>query len=94
MVVSVNDALSKEVLMRVHSRIADNVRRQRKIKKISQLSLATEMGHKAVGLVSFAEAGINNKHFNIEHLATIAKILDISIFDLFEGVDQILKKSE
>lgn len=60
---------------------------------MSQLSLAVEMGHKSVGLVSFAEAGINNKHFNIEHLATIAKILDIPIADLFEGVDKILKKS-
>jgi len=61
---------------------------------MSQLSLAVEMGHKSVGLVSFAEAGINNKHFNIEHIATIAKILDISIGVLFEGVDQILKKSD
>ena len=60
---------------------------------MSQLSLAVEMGHKSVGLVSFAEAGINNKHFNIEHLATIADILDIPIADLFEGVDKILKKS-
>lgn len=60
---------------------------------MSQLSLAVEMGHKSVGLVSFAEAGINNKHFNIEHLATIAKILDIPIADLFEGVNKILKKS-
>jgi len=56
--------------------------------------LAVEMGHKSAGLISFAEAGINNKHFNIEHLATIAKILDIPITDLFEGVDQILKKAD
>ena len=53
-----------------------------------------EMGHKSVGLVSFAESGTNNKHFNIEHLATIAKILDIPIITLFEGMDQILKKSD
>ena len=52
------------------------------------------MGHKSVGLVSFAEAGINNKHFNIEHLATIAKILDISILELFDGVDKILNKND
>ena len=88
-----NDVLSKETLKSVHSRIAMNIRRQRKVRNMSQMRLAMEMGHKSVGLVSFAEAGINNKHFNIEHLATIAKILDISIMDLFEGVDQILKKS-
>jgi hypothetical protein len=33
------------------------------------------------------------QEYNIKHLATIAKILDIPITDLFEGVDQILKKS-
>jgi len=89
-----NDVLSKEMLKSVHSRVAINVKRQRQIHKISQLSLAVEMGHKSAGLISFAEAGINNKHFNIEHLATIAKILDIPITDLFEGVDQILKKAD
>ena len=89
-----SDVLGKKLLQSVHSTIAMNIRRQRKVKNMSQMRLAMEMGHKSVGLVSFAEAGINNKHFNIEHLATIAKILDISIFDLFEGVDQILKKSE
>jgi transcriptional regulator with XRE-family HTH domain len=90
----VNDILSDKKLKTIHSIVAMNVRKQRGVVKMSQLSLAVEMGHKSVGLVSFAEAGINNKHFNIEHLATIAKILDIPITDLFEGVDQILKKSE
>ena len=89
-----NDVLGKETLKSVHSRIAINIRMQRKVRNMSQMRLAMEMGHKSVGLVSFAEAGINNKHFNIEHLATIAKILDIPIGVLFEGVDQILKKSD
>ncbi|SMN16021.1 hypothetical protein CRYPA_1955 [uncultured Candidatus Thioglobus sp.] len=61
---------------------------------MTQLRLAVEMGHQTAGLISCAEAGINNKHFNIEHLATIAKILDIPIITLFESVDQILKKSD
>ena len=89
-----NSTLSSKKLNNIHSKIAMNVRKQRGLIKISQLSLAMAMGHKSVGLVSFAEAGINNKHFNIEHLATIAKILDIPITDLLEGVDQILKKSD
>jgi len=89
----VNDILSDKTLKTIYSVVAMNVRKQRGLVKMSQLSLAVEMGHKSVGLVSFAEAGINNKHFNIKHLATIAKILDIPIGVLFEGVDQILKKS-
>jgi ribosome-binding protein aMBF1 (putative translation factor) len=55
-----NDVLSKESLKRVHSTIAMNIRRQRKVRNMSQMRLAMEMGHKSVGLVSFAEAGINN----------------------------------
>ena len=89
-----NDILDDITLKAVLMRVADNVRRQRKLQKMSQLYLSVEMGHQSAGLVSFAEAGINNKHFNIEHLATIAKILDIPIITLFEGVDQILKKSD
>jgi transcriptional regulator with XRE-family HTH domain len=90
----VNDVLDKAILKTALSQIAINVKRQRTIKNMSQLRLAIEMGHQTAGLVSCAEAGINNKHFNIEHLATIAKILDIPITDLLEGVDQILKKSD
>ena len=86
--------LDKAILKTALSQIAINVKRQRTIKNMSQLHLAIEMGHQTAGLVSCAEAGINNKHFNIEHLATIAKILDIPITDLLEGVDQILKKSD
>ena len=86
--------LDKAILKTALSQIAINVKRQRTIKNMSQLRLAIEMGHQTAGLVSCAEAGINNKHFNIEHLATIAKILDIPITDLLEGVDQILKKSD
>jgi len=89
-----NDILDDITLKAVLMRVADNVRRQRKLQKMSQLYLSVEMGHQSAGLVTFAEAGINNKHFNIEHLATIAKILDIPIGVLFEGVDQILKKSD
>lgn len=89
-----NDVLDKAILKTALSQIAINVKRQRTIKNMSQLRLAIEMGHQTAGLVSCAEAGINNKHFNIEHLATIAKILDIPITDLLEGVDQILKKSD
>jgi len=90
----VNDALSEAALKAIRSQITINVKRQRVIRNMSQLRLAVEMGHQTAGLISCAEAGINNKHFNIEHLATIAKILNISIVDLFDGVDQILNKNE
>ena len=87
-----DDVLDKDALKSILSQIAYNVKRQRSAKNMSQLRLAVEMGHQTAGLISCAEAGINNQHFNIEQLATIAKILEIPITDLFEGVDKILKK--
>ena len=72
-------------------KIVENVKRERKKQKMSQLNLAMAMGHESVGLISFIEAGIKNQRFNLIHLISIAKILDISILELFEGVDEILQ---
>lgn len=85
-----NGKLDKNVLEAVWIKIANNVKKQRKINGLSQLSLAINMGHKSVSLLSCIEANIANKHFNLEHLATIAVVLDISINCLFKGVDEIL----
>ncbi len=85
--------LQAEVLELVLRKIVGNVKRERKKQKISQLNLAMAMGHESVGLISFVEAGIKNQRFNLEHLATIAKILNVSILTFFEGVDEILKIS-
>jgi transcriptional regulator with XRE-family HTH domain len=83
--------LKTETLELVLNKIVNNVKYERKKQKISQLNLALAMGHKSVGLVSFVEAGIKNQRFNLEHLTRIAKILDISILKLFDGVDEILQ---
>ncbi len=85
--------LQAEVLELVLRKVVENVKRERKKQKISQLNLAMAMGHESVGLISFIEAGINNRRYNLIHLINIAKILDISILELFEGVDEILKIS-
>lgn len=63
--------------------IGQNVKRLRK-KNVSQLELSLAIGHKAVGTVSMCELGINNKHFNLEHLIKIADVLDIDINEFFK----------
>jgi len=83
--------LSEEQIERIFKQIGNNVKKYRKEKGLSQLSLSLKMGHKAVGTVSMAELCINKKHFNIKHLAQISKILDIDICSFFEGVDEIIK---
>ncbi len=53
---------------------------------MSQWDLATQMGYKSVSIVSMSEVCSRNKHFNIEHLIKISKILNIDIQHFFEGV--------
>ncbi len=63
--------------------IAYNVQRIRKIKKVTQLDLALTIGHKSVSTIAKIEAGLENKHYNIEHLYKIAIALDVDICDFF-----------
>lgn len=79
-----------EILV-IYKRIGDNVKSARKEKNISQLALSLAIGHKAVGTISMAELGLNNKHFNIEHLVKIADVLEVDICEFFKGV---VKKTE
>ena len=70
-------------MLDIYKQICQNVKRIRKDKKISQLTLALAIGHKAVGTVSMAELCINGKHFNIEHLYKIADVLEVDVSEFF-----------
>ncbi|ARU48558.1 hypothetical protein Sdiek1_1394 [Sulfurospirillum diekertiae] len=63
--------------------IAHNVQRIRKMKKITQLDLALTIGHKSVSTIAKIEAGLENKHYNIEHLYKIAAVLEVDICEFF-----------
>lgn len=81
-----NFEFSKKELEDTHKRVGLNVKKYRELKGLTQLELSLEMGNKSVSLVSAAELFTNKKHFNIEHLYKIAKILDVDISIFFEGV--------
>jgi len=49
------------------------------------LSLA--IGHKAVGTVSMAKLTLNNKHFNLEHLFKIAKVLEVDVCEFLKDIE-------
>ncbi len=68
----------------LHKHISQNVAKIRKSKNISQLDLALAIGLKSVGLISVAEIYHNKKHFNIEHLHKIAKVLEVDICEFFK----------
>jgi transcriptional regulator with XRE-family HTH domain len=79
-----NCTIDNNQMNTIYKQIGQNVKSIRKAKKISQLNLALAIGHKAVGTVSMAELGINNKHFNIEHLVKIADVLEVDVCELIK----------
>ena len=64
--------------------IGKNVSLYRKERKISQLSLSMTMGYKSVSVISGCEICYKGKHFNIEQLHKISKILEVDITKFFE----------
>jgi putative transcriptional regulator len=77
-------AFSDVEIQNIYKLIGENVKYYRTLKEMSQLSLSYEMGYKSVSLISAAELCNDGKHFNIEHLYKISKILDIPITKFFE----------
>ena len=61
--------------------IGKRVAEYRKKNNMTQLELSYSMGYKSVSLVSAAELYTNKKHFNLEHLYKISKILNVPISD-------------
>lgn len=78
------DTLPNDYTRELYLKIGRNVKRIRTQKGISQLQLAHAIGHKSVTVISCAELCINNYHFNIEHLAKIAYVLEVEICDFFQ----------
>lgn len=62
--------------------ISFNVKKIRKEKKITQTDLALSIGHKSVSTIGKIEVGLEGKHYNLEQLYKISKVLDINIKDL------------
>ena len=66
-----------------HKLITDNIKRIRKEKAITQLDLALTIGHKSMSTIGKIEAGLENKHYNVEQLYKIAKALEVDICKFF-----------
>lgn len=75
-----------------YKKIGENIKIIRTKKGFSQLKLANAMGYDSVGHIAKAEIYKYNKKFNLEHIYKICQILDISICEVFEGTDEIIKK--
>lgn len=67
----------------IYKKIGMKVKALRESRNFTQLELSLEMGYKSVSLVSAAELAADNKHFNIEHLYKISKILNVDMSYFF-----------
>ena len=79
--------MNDEEIAEQYKLIGHNVAKFRKDRGVSQLDLSLSLGHKSVSIVASAERFYKGKHFNIEHLLKISKILNIPIASFFESQD-------
>lgn len=63
--------------------ISKNVKKYRKQKGFSQLSLAIEIGLTGNAFIARAENRVKNAHFNIEHIVKISQVLKVDIKEFF-----------
>jgi len=77
-------SFSNEELEIFYKKIGDNVKKYRKEKNFTQMQLALGIGHNSVGHVAKAELYKYGKHFNLEQLYKISKILDVNLSKLID----------
>jgi transcriptional regulator with XRE-family HTH domain len=83
----VNNTLTKVSDDEIHNfyqTISKNVKRIREEKKITQLDLALDIGIKSVAFFSNCENNKYGKHFNLEHLYKISRILEVDIAEFLK----------
>lgn len=88
--INMNRALSditEEEIQEHHRAIGSHIKYLREKKGISQLDIALSIGIKSVAFYSNCENSKNGKHFNVEHIYKICKILGISLSDFFQPIE-------
>ena len=66
--------------------ISHNVKAIRNSKGLSQLEVALSIGQKSSGFYANAENYSHDKHFNLNHLLRLSKLLDVPITSFFEPI--------
>lgn len=79
--------INEEEIKLLHKNIGSLVKKLREEKRISQLQMALSIGIKSVAFYSNCENSKNNKHFNVEHIYKICKILNISTSSFFLQIE-------
>ena len=77
--------VSKSYILSQYKQISDNVKFLRIQKGYTQEQVALSMGFTTATFYTNAENFKSGKHFNLEHLIKISKILNIPITNFFES---------
>lgn len=86
---NLNIEISEEEIELFHRFIGRRVKNLREKQGLSQLQLALAMGFSSVSSIAKAEIGVESKHFNLEHLYKIAKILEIDLCDFIQDWEEM-----
>ena len=84
------ETLPKSFIENMYREIGKNVKREREKKSMSQLQLSQMIGHKSVTIISRGEIFYKGQHFNIEHLAKIAYVLEVDIGMLLPDITETI----
>lgn len=75
---------SDEEIQYFYRNISAKVKHFRKLKNITQLDLALDIGIKSVAFYSNCENNKYDKHFNLEHLYKISKALNVDMCEFMK----------
>lgn len=79
---AVLNEFNEEEILDFYRQVGENVKNARKERNMSQMQLALAIGHSSVGHIAKAELYKYGKHFSLEQLYKISRILNISIHEL------------
>ena len=82
--------ISDKEIAKYQQYIGKIVKLLREEKDISQLQMALSLGIKSVAFYSNCENSKNDKHFNMEHIYKICKVLEMSLSDFFKNIEESL----
>ena len=71
-----------------YTQLGKAVKKLRKAKGLTQTELALSINHNSVGHVAKAELYKYGKHFSLEQLYKISKVLEIPLSEILAGVEQ------
>lgn len=78
--------LTNDEIEEIYKLISKNIKKIRQEKGFTQSDVALAMGFTTPTFFTNAENS-NNKHFNLEHIIKISKILDVSIEEIFKPIN-------